>query len=264
MAKLQKFFEYLNNHNTQNLFKYFKMTKEQIIDSLPYLYPELLMKFSTDEDVELGIYADYLDVQSYDYVDFMFEDNRELFDRFAEWLYSGVENHTLEIPLPEYPSWSFMLEMGIHKPNDWLVHFTYVDSMKNILRDGFTYGMANMNRLALTTAYDYEDKEGGGYNFAYDIDDAVKYGSVAGGYGDGQSIIMLRASGVKVWHRTDQEMQIIFDGASAKDIVGLTRVKDGSWVIVNNEKLVNKKTWKELAEWIEKNYDQYKNVLNNK
>jgi hypothetical protein len=260
MAKLQKFFEYLNNENTFYLYKYLKTSEEDLIESLPYEYSYLIEDYFSSMDVDptdkLG------DMEPYEYVDYLFEEDKEVFGSFAKWLFDGVNSRNLGIPDAEYPSWSFLTYRGIHKPNEWLLHFTTHSAMHDILKlNKFSLGTQDMTKLGLTTHYSDESKKYGGYNFGYSIQDAIQYNRSAERYGDGESIIMFKASGVKAWHSGDEEYQTIFDGSSVRDMTGLTKNYAGDWVIFGYDDLIKKENWWELAKWIEKNYDQYRKML---
>lgn len=121
------------------------------------------------------------------------------------------------------PSWYLM-----EKPKDFhgsLIHFT--DHPEAVARQGFRVGEPDPSRLSLTRHLD--DHGGGeGFNFAYDVEDWERYAPKAkGGLRYGQGAVVFNANGTKVWHKGDQEPQVIFWGSDAEDLNAIVQTPEG-------------------------------------
>jgi hypothetical protein len=163
------------------------------------------------------------------------------------------------VPPAEQPTFLFMEFERIVK-GEWLVHFS--KNAGSIAVNGFKHGIDDITTLGLTTHF--LTKPYPGFNFAYLADDAPRYGrSGRGGkwkYGD--HAVMFKANGVKVYHYTDEEPQVIFLGSTAKDIVELENTDDG-WVVVGkNGPVFRSDDLQRCVDWVETNYGQYRNKLN--
>jgi predicted amidophosphoribosyltransferase len=206
-----------------------------------------------------------------------------VFARFWKW-FDGTDNNSFGVigfspRLAKYvrhaeqPTFLYMEFERIVK-DEWMVHFSKNSS--SIATDGFKYGIDDITTLGLTTHFFNKTKPG--FNFAYLAKDAVKHGSTAFGemnwkYGD--HAVMFKANGVLVYHRADQEPQVIFLGSTAKDIVELENTDDG-WAVIGNSGPVfqsgdfdtkERKTGssrgglQRCIDWVKTNYNQYKRVL---
>lgn len=165
----------------------------------------------------------------------------------------------------DIPTWKYLEKPMIVK-NQWLIHATGEDDVYSIFKDGFIRGVDDYSKLGLTTWYDGRsfEKKGGGYNFAYTIKDFRIYGKTGDGtkYGDGGTFVLFRASGIRCWHRTDGEYQVIFNGKTARDIVPVF-LHNGKWVVYSKEKkpLVRTDTTENVIDWIKQNYSQYRKSI---
>jgi len=200
----------------------------------------------------------YQKVRDYEFAD---EALDELVEEFGEWIESSgnvgndLEGYTKEL----------MNYEGIVK-NQWLIHFT--DNAASIAKNGFTIGMDDMERLALTTYYqnDSYDKKYGGYNFAYRLQDFEKFGKGdrRGTWKYGDEAVLFRASGILFYHGGDNEYQVVFRGDTAKDIIPMYEV-EGEWSVQIPNRGLNKDiirpTLPDLVDWIVHNYDQYRKPI---
>jgi hypothetical protein len=167
------------------------------------------------------------------------------------------------------PSWLFMDYVKVMK-NQWMIHFT--NDADGVACDGFRYGMDDLTRLGLTTHFTSAAKPGG-YNFAYDVDEWERYARGRHGFKYGDEAVLFRASGIKVWHHSDGEYQVIFVGDTAKDIVPLTKGGyDGGWWANGIGKGGREEqdseqgdgsfdSLSEAVDWVTANYNQYKRLL---
>lgn len=164
------------------------------------------------------------------------------------------------IPPAQWPTFLLVDYVRLVK-NEWLVHFT--KNPRLILRSGFTKGVSDITRLGLTT---HLEKTGPGFNFAYLASEAPSKEAEATSQYGGQAV-MFRASGVRTFHKGAEEEQTIFLGSTAKDIVQLSNTETGWQVLDNNLTPVFKSNktgsegLKRCVDWVEKNFDQYKNKM---
>ena len=166
----------------------------------------------------------------------------------------------------EIPSWFYLHEPTLVK-NQWLVHGTTRMDGRMMARKGFIKGIADPTKLGLTTWLQGK-KIGEGYNFAYTPEDFAKYGvdGQALKYGDG-TFLIFRASGIRCWHHSDQEFQVIFHGKTARDIVFVDEAmetytihsKDGKPLIQTNAIYNNDPN--SIVNWVMNNYDQYRKSI---
>jgi len=259
---------------------YLSMTEEQKKVYLPHEYHYFFEDFLVEDDVDFEMPKEMVPSnyqgEPDEEVD-MFEDtielmtwlennNKEVYDSFANYLYRKITNNTLPISSSEYPAWSYFDDSPQLVKNQWLIHFT--SDADGIYRDGFKYGVGEMERLGLTTELGEFEKKYGGYNFAYLLSDFVKYakGNYTRGrrvYKYGDEAVIYRASGIKVWHHGDEEPQVIFYGNTATDIIPLTSGEDSDWSIKNKNGRVifEDDDLERVVIWVAKNYQQYRKSL---
>lgn len=147
----------------------------------------------------------------------------------------------------------------------WLVHFT--DYPKIIAEHGFTKGVGDKEKLALTTYLDDSEKESGGYNFAflaYSTEAAKSANKSQISYGE--HMVFFQSSGVDTWHKYDSEHQIIFWGKDIppNTIVPVYRTSRNKFQIknFNTDRVVfETREYSSLRKWIEQNYLQYKSTI---
>ena len=166
----------------------------------------------------------------------------------------------------QIPSWFYLHEPTLVK-NQWLVHGTSRMDGRMMARKGFIKGIDDPRKLGLTT-WMQGKKIGEGYNFAYTPEDFAQYG-VDGSeikYGDG-TFLVFRASGIRCWHQSDEEFQVIFHGKTARDIVFVDEMmgtytihsKDGKPLIQTNAEYNNDPN--SIVDWVINNYDQYRRSI---
>lgn len=241
------------------LAKYLQSSEEDKKVELAFQFPEYIFQF-TDAD-NAG------NEEAADIVDELFKKNRPKFDEYADFVYkmyirSGGNDEFFHTP--GYPSWNYMAYQGMLK-NQWLIHFS--DNALDIWRDQqFKFGYDDYTTLGLTTYLSKSTKKYGGYNFAYDIKDYLKYGRSSfggGGWKYGSEAVVFRASGIKVWHHGDEEPQVIFYGNTARDMVHIEQTDPGPWGITNSKTGKNIYIGEigDVVRWAINNFNQYKGVL---
>lgn len=258
-----------------SLKQYLSQTEEQKKTYLPQEYPYFFDDFMESN----GNYDfkrpknEYMDangdnafdeeLEDYDLIEWIDNNNHELYNEYADYLYDKINNGTLNISDSEYPAWSFFDDIPILVKNQWLIHFT--NDSDGIARDGFKYGVDEIDRLGLTTNISDFEKKYGGYNFAYLLSDFNRYGkagfgSRGGEYKYGKEAVIFRASGIKTYHYGDEEPQIIFYGNTAKNIIPIKSGENNNWAIYNNKTgriIIESDDLEKIVYWVEQNYQQY-------
>lgn len=246
--------EYIGN-DIVSLRRYLSMSDEEKTQYLPHEYPYSFEEFLGEQDIDSPIQG-----EPYEIMDELETQYPDMFNEYASWLFQKIKNHTLDVPDADYPAWSFFEKPSLVK-NQWLIHFT--QDADGIASQGFTQGIDDMSKLGLTTHLDDFEKQFGGYNFAYTLDDYERYAKAnSRTFKYGEEAVIFRASGIKAWHYADQEPQVIFYGNTAKDIIPITesygdyyiRNKNGSEIFKNEE-------FNRVVEWVVKNYVQYRKHL---
>lgn len=262
--------EYINS-DVVSLKKYFEASDKQKKEFLPFEYSYFFEDFLVEENIEFDIPKEKIEygdgttgdgdnLSGYELIEFLYNNNKELFDNFSDYLFRKLFHHELPISDSEYPAWTYFGSNPEIIKNQWLIHFT--NDAQSIAKNGFKYGVNDMTKLGLTTSLGEFEKKYGGYNFAYTLKDFRRYGY--SGYGKfkyGKEAVVFNASGIKLWHHGDQEPQVIFYGNTAKNIIPITSGDNANWalygkrgnVIYENDDL------EKVVEWLVKNYLQYKN-----
>lgn len=270
-----KLFEYLKKDENVWLYKYLKMSDKEKKESLPYDFPWFFNDFIEDEVIEFKPVFTHVDINGEDIGDELIDGdliewlsihNKDLFNKFAEWLFKRINDNTLDTDYSEYPTWSFFGPPEILK-EQWLVHFT--NKAYDIENKGFTIGTDDVNKLGLTTNLSDSAKKYGGYNFAYTIYDFNKYAKSwkgwVKGYKYGEEIVIFRCSGVRAKHYSDEEYQTIFWGKLATHINSVERGESKDWAIYNKisgRLLYENDELEKVIDWFVNNYNQYKKYLN--
>ena len=247
--------EYIES-NVISLRNYMNMSEDAKKEYLPEMFYWHFDNFLDETGIDFPYEDDLLEV-----VEGLQRSNPELYKQFAEWLYKGVQNMSLNIADSDYPAWSFFDFRGLVK-NQWLIHFT--NDADSIAKEGFKYGVDEMDKLGLTCHLSDFDKKYGGYNFAYTINDYVRYAKSGQGrytfkYGD--EAVIFRASGIKLWHWGDEEPQVIFYGNTARDIISITSGENAAYGVRSKRtgvKLFESDEFDAVVNWIIKNYNQYR------
>jgi len=231
-----------------------------LIDNFPYRFIEWLRDNEYDDLADPEIQNTIED----GYSDDPYRLPKELVIEF----FGDMESSFMDYDA-DSPSWLFMDDPKIVK-NQWMIHFT--NDADAIACQGFKYGMDDFTRLGLTTHIRNTGKPGG-YNFAYDVDEWERYAHGRHGFKYGDEAVLFRASGVKVWHHGDGEYQIVFVGATAKDIVPLTKGGYGGGWWANGRGKGGREeqdseqgdgsfdSLSEAVDWVTANYNQYKRLL---
>jgi len=260
--------EYVTNDEI-SLMKYLTLPLDEKYVMIAYNYPFFIEKFleENDNDEMLRELKEFLNDGGTEY-EFVYElrsENNELFKEYGEWLYGnmvGYNSSSLDVLPEEMPAWVYFDDQAEIIKNQWLIHFT--SDAYGIAKEGFKYGVNEINKLGLTVFYSEFDKKYGGYNFAYTLDDYKKYSKVGSRYKYGEEVVVFRASGVRVWHNTDEEYQTIFYGNTAKNIIPIIDGETKRWGIYSNRSgnlIVEHDDLTKLIYWIIKNYDQYRKHL---
>jgi len=242
-----------------NLKTYFTMTNDEILQYLPLEYCYLFDNFIDEEDI--GFYKN-VGEESCEIVEYIENNDKLLYGSFAKWLFNKIHNHELPISDSEYPAWSFFGEPELIK-NQWLIHFT--DNPMGIKNSGFKYGVDEMDKLGLTTHLGEFHKKYGGYNFSYTLSDYIKYARNNRGFKYGSDAVIFRASGLRLWHYSDEEYQTIFYGNTAKDIIPIVEIY-GDYCIYSNDGGSSRLLYKsihfdDVVNWLIINFDQYRKKL---
>jgi len=266
--------EYITN-DVIYLKDYFNMSDETKKQNLPYEYSYEFNEFIDTEVIDFE-YPTHSFIgtdgeepgdpyEEYEIAEWLYDNNKPLFDEFANWLFKKINDHDLSIPDEDYPAWSFFDSPSVVK-NQWLIHFT--NNADDIEQQGFTKGVNDMTKLGLTTNLSSFEKEYGGYNFAYTINDFKKYAGrgyhLGGGYKYGSEAVIFMASGIRLWHNSDEEYQTIFYGNTARNIIAVTPCDDFKWCIKSNktgQRLFGTDDLEQIANWIIKNFEQYRKHL---
>ena len=149
----------------------------------------------------------------------------------------------------------------------WLVHFS--DDAYSIARNGFSYGMDDMDRLGLTTHFtDHFRKRDRGYNFAFEANSHYAK-SAARIKRYGKNAVLFQNSGVKTHHYADEEQQIIFWGADVKpsNIILLQRdYEDSAWAVMRHPShsdgvLYKADSYESAVKWVVSHHQQYRRYI---
>jgi len=234
--------EYISNEEIY-LKNYLSMSEDKKKEYLPQEYSYFFNDFIDEYDIEFEVpkemvQSNYVDGpeevdmfdNEYELIIWLERNNKELYNRFADYLYKKIINDELPINPSEYPAWSYFDDKPTIVKNQWLIHFT--DEANNIAEQGFKYGVDDMTKLGLTTSLGEFEKKYGGYNFAYLLSDFPKYargGHRSNNYKYGDEAVIFNASGIKVWHYGDEEYQVIFYGNTARNIIPIVGGEDVKW-----------------------------------
>jgi hypothetical protein len=190
---------------------------------------------------------------------------KDMMDYVTQKGFNEVITHAFDIYPPDLPSWYFLSQPQIIK-NQWLVHCTTQSDVLSIKNNGFIKGVDDYSKLGLTTWFKGDSTMKGrpGYNFAYTVEDFERFGYYSYSnllkYGD--SIVIFRASGLRCWHRSDMEYQVIFNGKLATDIVPVFNMFD-TWTIYGKggKALYGSTNMMDVVNWVDANYSQYRKSI---
>ena len=255
---------------------YFSMSKEARKEYLPYEYYYFFRDFLIEEDVDFedpkeivpSNYADEPDEEEdmfdsdLELITWLQNEKKEIYYKFADYLYKKIINYELDISDSDYPAWFFFDDDPEIIKNQWLIHFS--DNAESIAEEGFKYGVDEMEKLGLTTHLSEFDKKYGGYNFAYTLQDFKRYArKVSKGYSYGREAVVFRASGIRLYHNSDHEYQTIFYGNTARDIVLISEGYSADWAVTKKDGTIifENGSFERVVKWVIQNYAQYKNIL---
>lgn len=262
--------EYLHP-NVVSLKQYFSTTDNQKIHWLPHEYPYYFKDFLIEMDIEIDWEFPKddnfdEDLPDYEKMIWLEKEHPDIFQAYGEYLFKKISNHEIDIPDAELPAWSYFDADPELVKNQWLIHFT--NNADDVARQGFLYGVDEMDKLGLTTNLSDFNKKYGGYNFAYLLKDFDRYGVSRGSYANrykyGSDAVVFNASGIKLWHHGDQEPQVIFYGKTARNIIPITHNEEGLWAIYSirdNRMLYANERLSNVVQWLVKNYAQYRKTL---
>lgn len=185
----------------------------------------------------------------------------ELEKEYGEWLMSdGGYRLADEFGDAEMPSWYYFSNAKIVK-NTWLIHIS--DHIRDIIDDGFRYGVEDVRQLGLTTYTSQQHKKqkhnSEFYNFAFTPDEFRKWDR--GKYG--KHFVMFVSSGVEAYHSGDEEYQTLFIARDARYFVPVYN-EYGDYVVYgkDDERPVFKSE-KPMAvvKWVIQNFSQYRRQI---
>ncbi len=270
--------EYITNYMIY-LRDYFSMSKELKMKYLPHEYyyffddflDELGIEFERPKEKKQSLYMDEPDeeVDMFDndieLMEWLQRNDEDTYNKFAEYLYDKITSMELPIEPEDYPAWSYFDNNPQLVKNQWLIHFT--SDAEGIAKDGFKYGVDQMERLGLTTHLGEFDKKYGGYNFSYLLSDFPKFASrdytQGGGFKYGHEAVIFTASGIRLWHYGDDEPQVIFYGNTARNIIPVTSGENAKFAIhsKNGRILFESDDLVKIVKWVVDNFQQYRKSL---
>jgi hypothetical protein len=271
--------KYLKEYVTKDIVylkDYFTMSKEKKKESLVYEYYDFFNDFLEETETYFerptekreSLYMDEPDedVEMFESDDelmyWLKENNEEVFNKFADYLYEKITTNELPVNESEYPAWVYYDDEVEIIKNQWLIHFT--NDADSVAKEGFKYGVSDMDKLGLTTSLSDFYKKYGGYNFAFLLSDYKKYSVRSyvhgGGYKYGSEAVIFRASGLKVYHYGDEEHQVIFYGNTAKNIIPIVKGEITKYALYSkdNRLLYENDNLDKIVSWIINNYSQYR------
>lgn len=245
----------------------------EYIDEPVILLKKYLTKSDAEKKQELGLSIDCLQFLGIHYPsiytkyrknnygessELLMAEHPEVFNHWCDFLYK--KHRSSDVFDNGYPTWNYMSYNSIVK-NQWLIHFS--DAAYDIYKDQrFNRGVDDYTRLGLTRRLPSSMKNFEGYNFAYLLEDYMKYGRDRLNFKYGKEAVLFKASGIKVWHYGDVEPQIIFWGPSAFDIVLIRENKNtGDYEVYSKYKIPFTGDFKDCVNWVVNNFNQYKRVL---
>lgn len=262
----EQLYEYLDNQHGIPLLKYFSLTDEEKVQDLIVRNPEYFVEYFEGQGIEEEVFGDdyreMRDLFASDDFETMYniitQNYPNYISEYARYLDDKINSQAIEAP-----AWYYLEDPSLVK-NKWLIHFS--DDAYNIAKNGFIYGVDDIDLLAYTTHLNQSAKEQGGYNFAYLASDFDRfYKGFHGKPKYGSEAVLFRASGVKLWHIGDEEYQVIFYGDTAKDFIYLHYDEDSyQWQIISTKTdrvLFYDEDLNTLVKWVENNYRQYQKHL---
>jgi hypothetical protein len=227
----QYLFERLNSARgkMRQLVDYFDKSIEEKEELLPEFfdeyYPNILENWSMDNSsyfLELDEYD--TEEEAYDNIIYP-ESSNELIGEaeksYKEFLIGVVENifksnpYDLDLAmLPLYVTYTYEGDAE----DEWLVHFTHDDeTLESILNDKCFHGIPNIDHLAITAMS--EEWVEDGFCFAFDLQNVYSNFRDGDGGHYGDRGILFKASGIKLYHNGDNEIQTVFIGNQVSNMI---------------------------------------------
>lgn len=186
-------------------------------------------------------------------------DNDDIMNEYGKYIFRKRINKT--IPEQEQPSWEYLSSPKIVK-NTWLIHQT--DHVRDILKEGFRFGLEDYTKLGLTSWFSMERKrrfkDEDVYLFAFtqpNFDRFYKKKAY------GKDLLMFTSSGVTCFHKGDLEHQTIFMADTARNFIPIWNT-ESNYIIENKntgEVLFESEEPYECVNWVIKNFNQYKKKI---
>jgi hypothetical protein len=170
----------------------------------------------------------------------------------------------------EAPTWAHVSLEKYRLPRQtWLIHFS--DQAHKIQKEGFKYGVDQVDRLALTTWLHENEKKYGGYNFAFVAGNKASL-QAGSKFSYGKEAVMFQSSGVEIYHYGDEENQVIFWGQAIDPRMTVHLSSDGhDWIVVPGWKATSRAlkdrgeiyrgTLENVIDWVERNWQQYRKQI---
>lgn len=262
ISKLKQYLQLEDNDKIRDLF--YMHTNIVYTDSVIFKYLKNRAEELNDEDVLLA-----LELEDYIYLNkYLFDENRYTtsyaytFDLIEKRIKFGVLN---KLNPSMIPSWYFLEKPAIIK-NQWLIHFT--SSMPQMIqKQGFEGLIEDLRYLGITKIKNTHTKSKQGYGFSYLLSDYKNFAKsdLEYGFKYGRNAVLFKASGLRVWHKTDREWQVIFKGSTVKDIIPIIDVTGNETYIIKNKKtnseIIRSDDFDDVVNWITTNYRQYSKVI---
>jgi hypothetical protein len=245
------FTETLSNE-LKYLQTYLELSKIDKAINRAYQTPYLIQKYLKNENKMQDIFKD---MEDYEIIEWLSENDKQTLIDYGEYIVGQSEYYnTSEAQLYDVANYlSFIRQQ-------WLVHFS--DQANLIVHDqAFKFGVPyeDYERLALSTHFKNIAK-GGGFNFAYTVDDVKKYAFERGRPKYGLEAVLFKGDGLKIWHSGDEEKQVIFDGKSTTSPLIYLQFDNGMWHIDSTQtgkKLIQSEKIIDICNWVDLNYAQY-------
>jgi hypothetical protein len=136
----------------------------------------------------------------------------------------------------------------------WLIFFS--ENAKEISKEGFKTGISNLGMFGLDEEVPTENL----YNVGYIANSYDAY--VASYHAQGKNAVMFQSSGLKIHNTKNGDTKVIFSGKKIGNIIYLESNTEAWAAISKKDKvLFHDDNIKVVINWIEKNYQQYRNVL---
>jgi hypothetical protein len=154
----------------------------------------------------------------------------------------------------------------IYIKNEWLIHYTDSDwGMKDIVLNGFKYGVDDPENLGYTEDFVHRDPESyendSHYVFSYLVNSSDNNTTFTGK----RYAVMFVSNGIQLHHGQDNENHVISIAKDAKNIVGLYRDAGKNWVIYQpGDRKINIPVFSRISDtkdWIMENYNQYRRYI---